>query len=286
MKTTTTNLGNVSPARECGCAYKGPHRSTCLNPAPRSAPCHPDRKYRSNGLCLECWGKMPEVVAKAKERWPAYYEKNRKKRIKQASEWAKANPEQNKKHAAMTCLRKRLKQLDLSMEQYKTMLEACGGSCQSCNRPARLVLDHDHATGLVRGLICTQCNTAIGMFRENPRSLSRAVVYLTGGELDFPTQSEVKPKTKYPSLNHRLKKFGLTLQEYEVLEKKQSGVCAICVETCSTGWRLAVDHDHVTGEIRGLLCFRCNRGVGLSGDDPTVVRSMASYLGFSLGAEA
>jgi hypothetical protein len=38
----------------------------------------------------------------------------------------------------------------------------------------------------------------------------------------------------------------------------QSACCAICGEACATGRRLAVDHDHATGRIRGLLCFRCN----------------------------
>lgn len=40
--------------------------------------------------------------------------------------------------------------------------------------------------------------------------------------------------------------------------RRQDGSCAVCRRPCATGRRLAVDHDHGTGRIRGLLCFRCN----------------------------
>lgn len=59
--------------------------------------------------------------------------------------------------------------------------------------------------------------------------------------------------------------FGITLAEYDKLYEEQSGVCAICREpettlsrTGGTVRRLAVDHDHKTGRVRGLLCHRCN----------------------------
>ena len=41
---------------------------------------------------------------------------------------------------------------------------------------------------------------------------------------------------------------------------------------------LCVDHHHFTNEVRGLLCQRCNRAIGLLGDDPTVIRSAINYL--------
>lgn len=57
-------------------------------------------------------------------------------------------------------------------------------------------------------------------------------------------------------------KFGLTLEDYDNMLEYQKGVCAICGETNSSGTRLAVDHDHKTDEIRGLLCQRCNTHLG------------------------
>ncbi len=54
----------------------------------------------------------------------------------------------------------------------------------------------------------------------------------------------------------------------------QHGVCAIC----QTAPAIHVDHDHRTGQIRGLLCFRCNAALGQLADDPLVLRRAARYL--------
>ncbi len=76
----------------------------------------------------------------------------------------------------------------------------------------------------------------------------------------------------------RLKRYGVTPDGYRDLLVKQSGVCAICAETCITGRSLAVDHDHETGFIRGLLCIRCNRALGLLHDDIDILLSAVAYL--------
>lgn len=57
-------------------------------------------------------------------------------------------------------------------------------------------------------------------------------------------------------------RYGLSAAEYDHLLALQRNVCRICRKPCSTGKRLAVDHDHETGKVRGLLCRRCNRGLG------------------------
>ena len=72
-----------------------------------------------------------------------------------------------------------------------------------------------------------------------------------------------------------LKAYGLTIDTYEELLAAQGGVCAMCGQACSTGRRLAVDHDHETGQVRGLLCYRCNRGLGVY---ETIKDSAERYL--------
>ena len=57
-------------------------------------------------------------------------------------------------------------------------------------------------------------------------------------------------------------KYGLTLEDYDNMLEQQKGVCAICGGINPSGRRLAVDHDHKTGEIRGLLCQHCNTHLG------------------------
>ncbi len=54
------------------------------------------------------------------------------------------------------------------------------------------------------------------------------------------------------------KTYNITPKEYDKIFESQGGRCAICRKEESLGKRLAVDHNHTTGEIRGLLCFRCN----------------------------
>jgi hypothetical protein len=82
-----------------------------------------------------------------------------------------------------------------------------------------------------------------------------------------------------------LKTYGITLDDYNALLRKQHGVCAICGEDepnehGRTGkkFRLSVDHCHDSGAIRGLLCQRCNRAIGLLKDDPVLMRRAISYL--------
>lgn len=77
----------------------------------------------------------------------------------------------------------------------------------------------------------------------------------------------------------RKRQHGVTLEMYEEMLASQGRRCAIC-RTDSPGrrtdWHL--DHDHETKAIRGLLCSRCNLGIGLLRDDPHVVMAAATYL--------
>jgi hypothetical protein len=73
------------------------------------------------------------------------------------------------------------------------------------------------------------------------------------------------------------KKYGMAPEEYDTLFRAQEGVCAICGSTPGVR-RLAVDHDHVTGKIRGLLCGTCNTGLGAFKDRPHLLLSAATYL--------
>lgn len=71
-------------------------------------------------------------------------------------------------------------------------------------------------------------------------------------------------------------KYGLTLEDYERMEKTQRGKCAICKETPKRN--LVVDHCHGTGKVRGLLCNTCNTGIGGLRDSLQLVKSALKYL--------
>lgn len=82
----------------------------------------------------------------------------------------------------------------------------------------------------------------------------------------------------------RKRSFGLSKKDYKVMLSEQNGVCAICgfSETVRTNtnklMNLAVDHCHKTGEIRGLLCSKCNMALGGFNDDVSTLKSAIEYL--------
>lgn len=75
-------------------------------------------------------------------------------------------------------------------------------------------------------------------------------------------------------------RYGITRADFEALLERQGGVCAICGrdQTDSRGARLCIDHDHETGEVRGLLCTPCNLAIGYFQDDIQRLADAAVYL--------
>jgi hypothetical protein len=87
---------------------------------------------------------------------------------------------------------------------------------------------------------------------------------------------------------HIRRTYGLTAEEYAVMHDRQGGVCAICglperfrggrVKGGSKVMRLAIDHDHNTGKVRGLLCKACNIGIGTLNHDIEILKNAMAYL--------
>lgn len=90
-------------------------------------------------------------------------------------------------------------------------------------------------------------------------------------------------KRQNTNLKSRLKTFGLTVEDYEFELQNQNYVCAICGQpetTTNMGTlrRLAVDHNHKTGWYRGLLCGKCNQGIGLFKENVAILKQAIQYL--------
>lgn len=84
---------------------------------------------------------------------------------------------------------------------------------------------------------------------------------------------------------HRCRSYGITITQYVELYRKQAGVCAICqkpeviIDSRRSVVRLlAIDHDHTTGRVRGLLCFNCNTAIGKLGDSRAALLRVVEYL--------
>lgn len=72
--------------------------------------------------------------------------------------------------------------------------------------------------------------------------------------------------------------YGLQAGEYAQLYKFQGGLCALCRRATGASKKLAVDHDHATGEVRGLCCSTCNRILGHARDKTEYFRRAVRYL--------
>jgi len=82
---------------------------------------------------------------------------------------------------------------------------------------------------------------------------------------------------KRRTINRRLKQFGITEEEYTEMVVSQDGKCDICGQHPSKK-SLCVDHDHKTGKVRGLLCDKCNTGIGNLEDNITYLKNSIKYL--------
>jgi hypothetical protein len=117
-------------------------------------------------------------------------------------------------------------------------------------------------------------------YRIYQREYKKAKYYKT--ERYFNTlkkKSPIMAEHKY----HIKKVYGMTQEEYRLLLAKQGGVCAICGRPERGILRgkirmLGVDHNHITGKIRGLLCTNCNTALGLVKENPTILVNMISYI--------
>jgi len=73
--------------------------------------------------------------------------------------------------------------------------------------------------------------------------------------------------------------YGLTREQWQVIYNKQNGSCAICGKSQDKlGYILQIDYDHGTGKVRGLLCRKCNMGIGMFGEDVENMNKAIRYL--------
>lgn len=72
--------------------------------------------------------------------------------------------------------------------------------------------------------------------------------------------------------------YGINPEEYITMHEKQNGKCAICGESPKTLRGLHIDHSHITGKVRGLLCHGCNTGIGALKEDAQILLNAIKYL--------
>jgi predicted nucleic acid-binding Zn ribbon protein len=87
------------------------------------------------------------------------------------------------------------------------------------------------------------------------------------------------PRARRNQMDHnRQYLYGITIEEFEARLASQGNRCAICRTEEWSGKGPHVDHDHATGHVRGVLCHKCNLGLGKFNDDPELLRAAIRYL--------
>ena len=121
-----------------------------------------------------------------------------------------------------------------------------------------------------KGRVCRPCRNAYARERYQDPDISASV---------RETQARWRAANPEVDVNRRLvREFGITLAEYDEMFDAQAGVCALCGKPESLNRRLAVDHCHDTGQVRGLLCFKCNTAIGALGDNEAAIAAAIIYL--------
>jgi hypothetical protein len=139
----------------------------------------PDRRTRT-GRAAKCRACAREVARQFFSRFP---EKERRRRERQ-SEYGRLWYERNRDRMVARFREASLRRYGLTTDGYRKLLAAQKGSCAICRASGpgrgnrRFLVDHDHQTGVVRGLLCHLCNVAIGHFRDDVTIVERAVAYL------------------------------------------------------------------------------------------------------------
>jgi len=134
-----------------------------------------------------------------KLRHKLWYEANKEHVSARNARWAAANPEKVKKyrdeyHAARAASGERqkydalyrLRKYGLTQEAFDALLREQGGSCRICRTDSPGAkrgwnIDHDHATGRVRGILCHRCNAALGLLDDNAERAEACAAYLRRG---------------------------------------------------------------------------------------------------------
>jgi len=149
------------------------------------------------------------------------------------------------------------------------------GSAHAGHRGRSLFIDHDHTTGVIRGLLCEACNSGLSKCNDSIEPLLRYLAYLQT-PLTAPPASKWEGGTK--AEYDRYRNYGITPVQYRLVD---NGSCHCCGELYTPTPRrpsLLVDHDHDSGVVRGLLCMQCNISLGKFSDSTSRIQAAIDYL--------
>lgn len=187
----------------------------------------------------------------------AYYNRNKDMVIERSSAWRKENPEKYKKISLNHRIQNPEKVRERWIEYAKKNRDKINEKSRRNNqKPERkgYMLEYKKSPCVAKKLL------------ENGRKYKRG-------------NPEVVKN------GHLKRKFGITVEDFKKMQSEQNGVCKICGKSETRLKKgsdkiadLAVDHCHKTGQVRGLLCFKCNSSIGKLGDSVELLQKAIDYL--------
>lgn len=126
--------------------------------------------------CTQCNQVKPKEEFVKKANSPRFYSWCRDCFNQHGRDLKQRNPEAYKKKVRKNTLKRRY---NLTEEEYQNLLDSQNGTCAICKEiPVRFVIDHDHSSGKVRGLLCDNCNLSVGWYENNSNRISQIIEYL------------------------------------------------------------------------------------------------------------
>jgi Recombination endonuclease VII len=168
---------------------------------------------------------------------------------------------------------------------YRAFQRACSRRCRE-----KLEVTNDAPHAKMRDFICIACSSTFSKmstsghnkFCDSCQDDARAA---RAERKNANRRVSVDPSATMRNLGALLRqRYQMSVDEHLALVAAQQNLCAICHEPpkpdgVKSASRLHIDHDHVTGKVRGLLCNHCNRGLGAFRDRPDLLRAAIGYLG-------
>jgi Autographiviridae endonuclease VII len=246
--------------------------------------------YRSD--CKVCVGDRAKVKKiKRREEHPELYSKRRHprdyKQIARICEWCKETyyPKRfDQRFCGYKCSGSaNIDRSDIPCKQCGKVFTKTGGYHQFCSSTCTTEWNFnlDMADKSKECIRCAETKPMSG-FARSPKTgyyQSECIACMNKAR---DARAEAEPqKYERSSLRTQVKRFGISLEHYEAMLKAQNGKCWICGEEEPHRARLAIDHCHEEGYVRGLLCMHCNQGLGSFKDDVARLERAITYLNMS-----
>lgn len=184
-----------------------------------------------------------------------------------------------------------MRDFGVDLDFYNRLLSQQRNKCAICINNFTVddfpQVDHDHATGKVRGLLCRTCNMGLGMFKDDIDKLEQATNYLNRTSEDSHIITVIQLFARRDGekrLDMRHMRGAEPIQKSKEgrlrLLESQGFKCACCEDDLShrNFLKINIDHDHAGMFIRGALCKHCNVGLGLFYEDEVRFAAAIAYL--------